>query len=64
MLQSVLMQVSDQSEARLPIASNPLQLGHVHRITRRRPLSIAFGEGINRGHTLTGRSVVGRCLGT
>lgn len=59
MLQTVLVQVSVQTEARLPVASDPLQLGQVHRITRRGPLSVARGDGIDGGHALGGWSVVG-----
>lgn len=56
MLHRVLLQVPVQAEARLAVAPDALQLGQVHQVTGRRPLSI--------GHGLTGRSVGGAGLGT
>lgn len=62
MLQSVFMQVSVQAEASPPVATDPLQLGQVHRVTGRRPSSVALGDAINRRHALTGRSIGGTSL--
>lgn len=64
MLHSVFVQVSVQAEASLPTASDPLQLGQVHRIAGRRPSTIALGDVLNEGHTLTGLIVGGGSLGT
>ena len=63
-LQRVFVQVSVQTEASLPAASNPLQLGQLHWIVGRRPSSVALGDAIDRGHALTGWSVGGAGLET
>lgn len=55
-LHRVLLQVPVQAEACPAVAPDALQLGQVHQVTGRCPLSI--------GHALTGWSVRGAGLGT